>query len=87
MRESVIEKKICDYAKAKGWLVFKCAGSKGIPDRILHKNGKTIYIEVKRPEGKLSKLQKITIKRINDHGIPAVVAYSVKEGIDYVDAQ
>ena len=87
MREALIEKKICDHAKANGWLVFKCTGHKGVPDRILHKDGKTLYIEVKRPGGKLSKLQQITIKRLNDHGIPAVVVYSVQEGIDYVNAQ
>lgn len=87
MRESLIEKKICDHAKLRGWLVFKATGSKGIPDRIMHKDGKTIYIEVKRTGGKLSKLQEITIKRLNDTGIPATVVYSVEEGVDYVDSQ
>ncbi len=86
MREALIEQKICDYAKANGWLVFKCTGHKGIPDRCAHKDGKTIYIEVKAENGKLSKLQQITIKRLNDHGIPAAVVYSVREGIDFIDS-
>jgi hypothetical protein len=41
----------------------------GIPDLICHRQGETMYIEVKRPTGKLSELQKVRIKQLQEQGI------------------
>ena len=87
MKESMIEKKVCDYATKKGWLVFKCTGLKGVPDRIFHKEGKTFYIEFKRMEGKLSKIQEVFIRRLTASGIAVYVINSVEGGIACVDAR
>lgn len=87
MRESAIEKKVCNYASDKGWLAFKCTGLKGVPDRIFHKNGKTFYIEFKREGGKPTKLQRVFIKRLMEQSIPVFVIDSVEKGVACVDAQ
>ena len=87
MKESLIEKKVCNYATEQDWLVFKCTGLRGVPDRIFHKDGKTFYIEFKRIGGKLSKLQGVFIKRLKAKSIPVFVINSVEGGIDCVDSQ
>ena len=58
MRESYIEKAVCDYAKSKGWLVFKFLGRRGVPDRIFIRNGTCFYIEFKAPGKEPTELQK-----------------------------
>ena len=54
-------------------------GTAGIPDIICCLNGRFIGIEVKRPGGKVSKLQEVTMKKINTAGGIAFVAYSVDD--------
>ena len=54
MRESVVEKKVTDYAKANGWLSYKWVSpsQRGVPDRMYFKNGSLVIVEFKAP-GKL----------------------------------
>jgi hypothetical protein len=40
----------------------------GIPDLMCLRNGITMFIEVKKPNGRLSELQKIRIKQLQDLG-------------------
>ena len=49
----------------------------GIPDLMCLKDGVTMFIEVKRPNGKLSELQKIRIKQLQDLG------FNCKIWVDY----
>ena len=49
----------------------------GIPDLMCLKDGITMFIEVKRPNGKLSELQKIRIKQLKDLG------FDCKIWVDY----
>ncbi len=49
----------------------------GIPDLMCLKDGITMFIEVKRPNGKLSELQKIRIKQLRDLG------FDCKIWVDY----
>lgn len=60
-------------------------GTAGIPDIICCYKGKFIGIEVKRPEGKVSKLQKALLKKINTSGGVAIIAYSVDDVVKVVD--
>ena len=58
--EKVIEKKVCDYAKSKGFVVYKFASfnNAGVPDRILiTKKGTVLFVEFKRKGKKLTPLQ------------------------------
>ncbi|MCK4339957.1 MAG: VRR-NUC domain-containing protein [Candidatus Cloacimonetes bacterium] len=59
--ENNVKKLVKDYLDIKGYFHFSIlqglGAYKGIPDRIAVKNGKTIYIEVKKPGGKQSEHQ------------------------------
>jgi Holliday junction resolvase-like predicted endonuclease len=60
--EKVIEKKVCDYAKSKGFVVYKFASfnNAGVPDRIMiTKKGTVLFVEFKRKGRKLTPLQAI----------------------------
>lgn len=53
----------------------------GIPDVMCLREGKTMFIEVKRPEGKLSELQKVRIEQLKDKGFECKIW--VDYGIDF----
>jgi Holliday junction resolvase len=69
--ESKLQKKIINQLTKEGWLCIKLIKTtvNGIPDLICHRQGETVYIEVKRPTGKLSELQKIRINQLREQGI------------------
>jgi len=56
--ENDVKRQVKDYLSIKGWYHFPILqglGSfKGIPDRIAIKDGRTIYLEVKKPTRKQS---------------------------------
>jgi Holliday junction resolvase len=68
--ESKRQSKIINQLTKEGWLCVKLikTNKNGIPDLMCLKNGITMFIEVKRPNGKLSELQKIRIKQLQDLG-------------------
>ena len=69
--ESKIQSKIITQLQKEGWLCIKLIKTtvNGIPDILAHRQGETMYIEVKRESGKLSELQKIRIKQLREQGI------------------
>lgn len=84
MKEKTITNQILKYLKAQPCcFVFKehggIYGTAGIPDIICCYRGKFVAIEVKTLTGKLSKLQKITINRINEAGGMAIKVTSLQE--------
>jgi hypothetical protein len=88
MRESVIEKKVSDYAKLLGWLSYKFTSpqNRGVPDHIYFREGHTILIEFKAP-GKLpSKLQQKHISRLQDQLIHVYVVDDIEQGKDIFNA-
>ena len=54
-------------------------GTAGIPDIICCYEGMFIGIEVKRPGGKVSKLQEVTLRKIQVAGGIALVAYNTED--------
>ena len=83
MRESIVEKAICDYAKSRGFLTFKFVspGHRAVPDRIfIAPNGKVIFMEVKGPGKKPTALQMREITKLLDHGVSASWCDSVSVG-------
>lgn len=60
-------------------------GTAGIPDIICCIGGRFVAFEVKTPSGKLTKLQGITIQRINDAKGKAYKVTSVEEVIQILD--
>ncbi|GFO72947.1 hypothetical protein BJAS_P3484 [Bathymodiolus japonicus methanotrophic gill symbiont] len=63
MKESKLEKKVCDYAESKGWGNVKTY-SKGYPDRVFYKDGKALFIEFKTKKGVVSEAQKHIMEKI-----------------------
>ena len=84
MKEKTITNQILKYLKAQPYcFVFKehggIYGTAGIPDIICCYRGKFVAFEVKTLTGKLSKLQEITINRINEAGGMAINVTSLQE--------
>jgi hypothetical protein len=76
MLEKTLEKKCGAAAKKAGALFYKWSSPsvRGVPDRILIKEGgEVIFIEMKRPGAKATKLQQSHIKQINLRGGSACV--------------
>lgn len=84
MREREIEEHLRLGVKRLGGIAFKFTspGNAGVPDRLIIMPGNRIYfIELKRPGGKTSQLQKMQINRLKDLGCKVFVIDS-KEGVD-----
>ena len=75
--EQQIQKRITTKLEQEGYFVLKIikANKNGYPDLIAIKNNITTFVEVKRPTGKLSELQKVRIKELRDLGINVKVWY------------
>jgi len=74
MTEADIQRKIIEKCEQLGCLVIKIirANKSGIPDLlILIPGGKAVFVEVKKPGGVLSKLQKYYIERLRILGFTA----------------
>lgn len=71
--EQKLQTKIINYLKSDGWLVVKTIqlSINGMPDIFAFKNGRTIFIEVKSPNGKRSELQKYRIEQLTLQGFTA----------------
>ena len=79
MLEQAIQKKIIKKLEAEGYFVLKLikCNKNGYPDLLAIKGNETIFIEVKRPDGKLSELQKVRINELEQRGI------NVKVWVDF----
>jgi Holliday junction resolvase len=76
MKESQIQSKKIKELEAQGYYVLKLVktNKNGIPDIIaIPPNSDVLFIEVKGPTGKLSKLQEYRIKELTEHGVKAEV--------------
>ena len=76
MTEQQIQAKRIKELEAEGYYVIKLVktNKNGIPDLVaIPKNSDAIFVEVKRPDGKLSKLQQYRIKELESHGIKTQV--------------
>jgi Holliday junction resolvase len=76
MKEQQIQAKKIKELEADGYYVIKLISTNknGIPDLIaIPPNSDVLFIEVKGPTGKLSKLQEHRIKELTSRGIKAEV--------------
>lgn len=79
------------YRQAKKYDIlcykFTAPSTRGVPDRILIGNGKTIFLELKRPGEKPRKLQFAIHKIMREHGATVFVADTkelVNDVIDFI---
>lgn len=71
MTEQQIQKKRIDQLEADGWYVIKLikTNRNGIPDLIAIKKDDVMFVEVKKPNGVVSKLQEYRMKELEKYGI------------------
>lgn len=72
MTEQALQTKRIKELEAQGYYVIKLVktNKNGIPDLIaIPKDCDVLFCEVKRPDGKLSELQKYRLKELENHGI------------------
>jgi len=88
MLESAIESAVCKYAKSKGWLVYKFVSpnNRGVPDRIMLRNGVIIFVEFKATGKQPTTLQQYIIKRIRGEKFKVYVIDSVEIGKKTLDS-
>lgn len=86
MRERDIEDYLVRRVKKIGGMAFKwnSQNKRGVPDRLVFlPGGVMIPVEVKAPNGKLTKLQESIIDLLHKLGTDVEVVYS-KEDVDYL---
>ena len=80
MLESTIEKKCKAWAKSQGWLAYKFVSpsNRGVPDQIFLKDNQTVFVEFKRPGGKVSTLQSRQIEKLRAQSFKVFVIDSLE---------
>lgn len=82
MREKEIEAVLVREVKRMGGRAYKWTspGNDGVPDRIvILPNQSPIFVELKTDKGKLSALQQVQTKRLQELGQTVRVLYGLKE--------
>ena len=89
MRESKIEKTICDFAKARGWKArkYKTENDRSAPDRIFLRRGVAIFIEFKAKGKKPTKAQWKKIKELRTLGFIATYIDNIEDGKHFFRSQ
>ena len=80
MKESEVEKILVEQVKRLGGRAYKWVspGNDGVPDRIvILPEQPAMFVELKTDTGKLSSLQRMQIKRLQEIGQPVYVVYGV----------
>lgn len=91
MLESDVKKNIREYMRKAGWFIFNVHQQgiychRGISDYIAVKNGRVLFIEVKKPhQYKQSAYQKQFEKDIKDKGGIYIMVNSLESLIEQVD--
>lgn len=87
MREAEIEKILVTGIKRLGGRAYKWVspGNDGVPDRIVILPGQApIFVELKTEAGRLTALQKVQIKRLQDMGQDVEVLYGLDKVKDFL---
>jgi len=85
--EKQIEAKVCDYAKAKGMMVYKFTSPAraAVPDRMFIYKGRVFFIEFKREGQKPTPAQEREHNRMRQHQINVFVVDNVDAGKECID--
>lgn len=84
--EAQTQAKIIKRMTDDGWFVVKLiqTNRNGIPDLVAHKEGKTLYVEVKALSGRVSALQAHRIEELTKAGIPSFIVRTETEIHDII---
>jgi Holliday junction resolvase len=79
--EAQIQRAMLLKLEGFGWYVIKLiqTNKNGIPDLLCHKDGRTVYIEVKRPRYCPAALQTLRMKQLNNAGVETFVMSDISE--------
>lgn len=84
--EAQIERHFAAYADKRGCKCLKLLGPPGWPDRtLLLPGGQVVFMEFKRPDGKLSRRQNFWLGALRGMGFRAVVVRSLEEAREILD--
>lgn len=81
--EKDIERKVCDYAKSLGILVYKFTSPsrRSVPDRMfITPTGVVFFVEFKRKGEKPTPSQQVEIEKIRKNGIKVFIIDNVEMG-------
>ena len=86
MLERQIEAAVCKYAKDEGCIVIKLngPGDRGKPDRLILRDGKSLFVEFKRPGGRMSALQEKWQRDLREKGFTCETIDTVADGVRLV---
>jgi hypothetical protein len=87
MTEQQIQKKITNHLESKGYYSVKLikTNKNGIPDVVvLHPDSQGFFVEVKKPNGVESPLQRVRRKEINNLGIKSYVVYGYEDYMEKI---
>ena len=81
LTEAQIQRAMLLKLESFGWYVIKLiqTNKNGIPDLLCHKDGRTVYIEVKRPRSLPAALQTLRMRQLNDAGMETFVMSDISE--------
>lgn len=81
--ETAIRSAIRGYLQVHGWKIVRIVQSalseKGIPDLVAIRDGVTVWLEIKRPGGKLSEYQRAWREDLEAHGGNWMLARSIED--------
>ncbi len=77
-KEKIIQKQVLEWLRYHGWLVLRMPPSiysnmKGLPDAVVIKKGRHVWIEFKSTKGKISPAQEELHNRMREFGAEIIV--------------
>ena len=87
MKESTIERAVCTRAKELGCMVVKLngPGQRGLPDRMILRDGRCLFMEFKAPGKKPTTLQLHTRDKLLNMGFMAIFCDDKNKGIAIIN--
>lgn len=83
-KEEQLEAAIVTSAENAGWVSRKMqyVGRRGAPDRLFYRHSRVVFMEIKRPGGVLSGLQRKEIRLMKERGIEAHVVDNIEKAAE-----
>ena len=87
LMEKDVEQELVNRIKKIDGLTYKFVSPNvsGVPDRIVIYDGKVVFVELKKEGGRLSALQKLTLKKLRECKAQSTVIYTKKGVDDFID--
>lgn len=79
--EGKVESYLVDACRERGYVEFKftAPGKRGVPDRLVIGNGRTVFVELKSDVGNPSKIQEIVIGKMRKAGAEVCLCHTKAE--------